>query len=148
MSLFEKVDKDTTEALKAGEKDRLLLLRGLKSDLKYAKLDKGDDLTDDDVIEVLTYQAKKRRDSIEQFEKGGRDDLVAKETVELEIVNRYLPQQLSDNELEEIVAEVITETNASTPADIGLVMKNLMPKVKGKADGRKVNEIVTKKLKA
>lgn len=141
MSLFEQIDIDMIEALKAGEKNRLLLLRGLKSDLKYAKLDKGDDLTDKDVIEVLSYQAKKRRDSIEQFEKAGRDDLVAKERAELEIITTYLPKQLSEDELRKIVASAITEAGVESPAQIGLVMKIVMPQVKGLADGKMVNKL-------
>jgi hypothetical protein len=141
MSLFEKIDEDIIEALKAGEKDRLTLLRGLKSDLKYAKLDKGDDLTDQDVIGVLASQAKKRRDSIEQFEKGGRDDLVAKERAELEIITTYLPKQLSEDELREIVASAITEAGAESPDQIGAVMKIVMPKVKGAADGKLVSKL-------
>ena len=142
MSLFGKIDKDTIEALKAGEKDRLLLLRGLKSDLKYARLDKGDDLTDQDVIDVLAYQAKKRRDSIEQFEKGGRDDLVAKERAELEIITTYLPKQLNEDELRDIVAKAIDEAGVTSPAQIGAVMKIVMPQIKGVADGKMVSKLV------
>ncbi len=141
MSLFERIDKDIIEALRAGEKDRLTLLRGLKSDLKYAKLDKGDDLTDQDVIGVLASQAKKRRDSIEQFEKGGRDDLVTRERAELEIITTYLPKQLSEDELREIVADAITEAGAESPAQIGAVMKIVMPKIKGVADGKLVSKL-------
>lgn len=141
MSLFETIDKDIITALKAGEKSRLTLLRGLKSDLKYAKLDKGDDLTDSDAIEVLAYQAKKRRDSIEQFEKGGRDDLVAKERAELEIITTYLPKQMSEDELREIVADAISEAGAESPAQIGAVMKIVMPKIKGVADGKMVSKL-------
>ncbi|MCP4582535.1 MAG: GatB/YqeY domain-containing protein [candidate division Zixibacteria bacterium] len=148
MSLTDKISKDTIVAMKSGDKVTLGVLRMLKSEFKYKQIDSGRDLTDEDYLAVLNSAAKKRRDAIDSFEKGGRDDLVAKETAELEIVNKYLPQQLSDDELEKIVAEVFAETDASSPADIGLIMKNLMPRVKGKADGRKVNEIVTSKLKA
>lgn len=141
MSLFETIDKDIIVALKAGEKDRLILLRGLKSDLKYAKLDKGDDLTDQDAIEVLAYQAKKRRDSIEQFEKGGREDLVAKERAELEIITTYLPKQMSEDELRELVAQAIAEAGVDSPKQIGAVMKIVMPKIKGLADGKLVSKL-------
>lgn len=146
MSLFETIDKDIIVALKAGEKDRLTLLRGLKSDLKYARLDKGDDLTDDEVVKVLAYQAKKRRDSIEQFEKGGREDLVAKERAELEIITTYLPKQLSEGELREIVAGAIAEAGAESPAQIGAVMKIVMPKIKGVADGKLVSKLANEIL--
>lgn len=146
MSLFERIDKDIIVALKAGEKDRLTLLRGLKSDLKYAKLDKGDDLTDSEAIDVLAYQAKKRRDSIEQFEKGGREDLVAKERAELEIITTYLPKQMSEDELREIIAAAIAEAGVDSPAQIGAVMKIVMPKVKGVADGKLVSKLATEIL--
>jgi hypothetical protein len=141
MSLFEKIDRDIIEALKAGEKDRLTVLRGLKSDLKYKHIDKGDDLTDDEAIGVLASQAKKRRDSIEQFAKGGRDDLVRQEKYQLEVITSYLPKQLDENELREIVARAIAEVGAESPQQIGAVMKVVMPQVKGVADGKMVNKL-------
>ncbi len=146
MALFEKINQDMIQALKAGEKERLTLLRGLKSDLKYKQIDKGDELTDEDAITVLSSQAKKRRESIEQFQKGGREDLVAKEQAELAIITSYLPEQLSEDKLREI----ISETGADSPQKVGLVMKVVMPKIKGQADGKIVNklaiEILAKKV--
>ncbi len=141
MSLFEKIDRDMIEALKAGEKDRLTVLRGLKSDLKYKQIGKGDDLTDEEAIGVLASQAKKRRDSIEQFAKGGRDDLVQQEKFQLEVITSYLPKQLDENELREIVARAIAEVGAESPQQIGAVMKVVMPQVKGVADGKMVNKL-------
>ncbi len=141
MALFEKIDHDMIEALKAGEKDRLIVLRGLKSDLKYKRIDKGDDLTDEDVISVLASAAKQRRDSIEQFAKGGRDDLVEQEKFQLEVITDYLPKQLDENELREIVASAIAEVEAESPQQIGAVMKVVMPQVKGVADGKMVNRL-------
>ncbi len=141
MSLAETLDADIKAAMKAGEKDRLTVLRGLKSDIKYAAIG-GTELTDEAVIGVLTSAAKKRRDAIEQYRAGGRDDLVAKESAELEIIQAYLPQQLTDEELTSIIAETVAAVGASTPADMGKVMGQLMPKVKGKADGKRVNELV------
>lgn len=141
MSLFEKIDRDMIEALKAGEKDRLTVLRGLKSDLKYKQIDKRDDLTDEEAIGVLASQAKKRRDSIEQFAKGGRDDLVQQEKFQLEVITSYLPKQLDENELREIVAGAIAEDGAESPQQIGAVMKVVMPQVKGVADGKMVNKL-------
>ncbi len=146
MALFEKIDQDMIEALKAGEKDRLTVLRGLKSDLKYKQIDKGDDLTDDDAISVLTTAARKRRDSIEQFAKGERDDLVRQETFQLEIITSYLPKQLDENELREIVARAIAEVSAESPQQIGAVMKVVMPQVKGVADGKTVSKLATEIL--
>ena len=141
MSLFERIDQDIIEALKAGEKDRLTVLRGLKSDLKYKQIDKGDDLTDEEAIGVLASQAKKRRDSIEQFAKGGRDDLVQQQKFQLEVITSYLPKQLDENELREIVARAIAEVGAESPQQIGAVMKIVMPRVKGVADGKMVNKL-------
>jgi hypothetical protein len=95
---------------------------------------------------ILSTIAKQRNESIEMYKKGGRDDLVAKETAELAIVQSYLPKQLSDDELAKCVAEAIAETGAKGPADMGKVMKALMPKTQGRADGKKVSELVKNKL--
>ena len=141
MALIEKIDHDMIEALKAGEKDRLIVLRGLKSDLKYKQIDKGDDLTDEETISVLASAAKQRRDSIEQFAKGGRVDLVQQEKFQLEVITSYLPKQLDENELREIVARAIAEVEAESPQQIGAVMKVVMPQVKGVADGKTVNKL-------
>jgi uncharacterized protein YqeY len=146
MNLSEKINVELVAAMKAGDKVKVSVLRMLKSDMKYKQIELGRELEDEDCLAVVSSSAKKRRDSIEGFEKGGRADLVAQEKAELEILTRYLPQQLTQAELEEFVAQAIAESRASTPADIGAVMKVLMPKVKGRADGRKVNELVTKKL--
>ncbi len=141
MSLPEKIDQQVIEALKAGEKERLIVLRGLKSEFKYRQIDKGDDLTEQDILAVLATQAKKRRESIEQYEKGGRDDLVSKEKRELAIINSFLPEQLSEEKLREIVREAIAEAGAESPAHLGAVMQLVMPKVKGRADGKLVNRL-------
>jgi len=146
MSIFETIDKQIIEALKAGEKDRLVTLRGLKSDLKYRQIEQKDPLTDEQAIEVLSSCAKKRRESIEQYEKGGRDDLVQKEKAELEIIHAYLPQQLGEAELKRLINEAIEESGVDSPQKIGLVMKVLIPKIKGKADGKFVNKLVSEIL--
>ncbi len=146
MGIIDNINKDLISAVKAGDKVAIAVLRMLKSEFKYKQIELGHDLTDDDCIVVLSSAAKKRRESIESFTKGGRDDLVAREQAELEMISRYLPEQISDSQLEELVSNVISEVNASTPADLGQVMKNIMPKVIGRADGRRVNEMVRKKL--
>ena len=146
MSLLKQIDKDTIVAMKAGEKARLTCLRGLKSDLKYKRIELGKDLTDEQAVEVLSTAAKKRRDSIEMFQKGGRDDLVQKEQAELEIITAYLPKQLSEAELRDLIAAAIAGSGADSPQKIGLVMKALMPQVKGKADGRLVSKLVAEML--
>ena len=146
MSIFKQIEQDMIKALKEGEKEKLTVLRGLKSDLKYKVIDKGDELTDDEAIAVLNSAAKKHRDSIEQFAKGGRDDLVKQEEFGLEIIKGYLPEQISDEELLEIVKQAIEESGADSPQKIGMVMKIVIPKVKGRADGKTINKIATQIL--
>ena len=146
MSIIEQLDKLIIEALKAGEKDKLTTLRGLKSDIKYKQIDQKDPLTDQQVIEVLSSCAKKRRDSIEQYGKGGRDDLVQKEKAELDIILTFLPKQMDEDELRKLIILAIEESGADSPQKMGLVMKLLMPKIKGKADGKLVTQIVTEML--
>ena len=135
MSLFEKIEQDMKQALKAGDKERLTVLRGLKSDLKYRQIDKGEELSDEDVIAVLSGCAKKRRESIEQFQKGGREDLVKKERFELDVITSYLPEQLSEANPQQSVRDAIDETGADFPQKVGLVMKVVMPKIKGTKPG-------------
>jgi uncharacterized protein YqeY len=146
MSLLETLNSDLIVALKKGDKNRVEVIRGLKSDIKYKEIDKREPLTEEDVLGVLAAAAKRRRDSIEQFRQGGRDDLVMKESGELEIITGYLPQQLSDEELQEIVGTTLLEIGAKTPADLGKAMKEIMPKVKGRADGNRVRQIIALKL--
>jgi len=146
MTLLQRIDEDIKKALKGGEKAKLLVLRGLKSDIKYKAIEKGEDLTEDDVIGVLGSAAKKRRDSIEQFKMGHREDLVEKESAELKIIMDYLPEQLSEDKLREIIKDAITKTGADSPAKVGLVMKEVMAEAKGKADGKFINRLVVEIL--
>lgn len=146
MSLLKRIEEDIIKALKAGEKDRLTALRGLKSDIKYRQIDKGEELTDEDVVAVLSTARKKRIDSIEQFERGNRDDLVQKEKLGLNIIEEYLPEQLSEDKLIEIIKKAIADTGADSPAKMGLVMKAVMPQVKGQADGKLINRLVSQLL--
>jgi len=146
MSLIKKIDEDLIKALKAGEKEKATVLRGLKSDFKYKKIDIGRELTDEDCIEVMSSVAKKIKESIEQFEKGGREDLVEKEERELEIVQVYLPQQLGEQELKQIIQDAIKETGAASPQQMGLVMKVIMPKIKSRADGKLASKLVIELL--
>ncbi|MFB6350322.1 MAG: GatB/YqeY domain-containing protein [Bradymonadaceae bacterium] len=140
------ITSDMKAAMKEGRKEEVSTLRMLISSLNNAKIDKGGELSDDDVIEVLSTEAKQRRESIEAYREGGRDELVDKEQKELEVVNRYLPEQLSDDEIAEIVDEAIAETGAETKSDMGRVMGKVMPEVKGQAEGSKVRDIVMEKL--
>lgn len=146
MSIFEQVDKDMIKALKGGDKERLTVLRGLKSDLKYKKIEVGAELTDEQALETLASAAKKRRESIEQFRAGGREDLVKSEEFELEVISSYLPKQLTEEELRQMAQAAIQEVGADSPKQMGLVMKALMPKVKGRADGKLVNKLISELL--
>jgi len=146
MSILEQIDKDTIKALKGGDKPRLTVLRGLKSDLKYRKIEVGKNLTDELEIDVLASAAKKRRDSIEQFHAGGREDLVQSETFELEVISSYLPKQLTEDELRQMCTEAVAEVGAESPRQMGVVMKVLMPKIKGKADGKLVSKLIAELL--
>jgi len=146
MSLLERIDSDLKAAMKASDRVALTTIRGIKSAVKNREIQKGGALTDEEVISVLSTLAKQRKESIEQFKKGGRDDLVASEEAELEILRRYLPEQLSEEELARLIREAIDETGASGPKDIGRVMKTVMPRVKGRADGKEVNRKVSEIL--
>ena len=143
MTIFELVDKDMIGALKNGEKARLVVLRGLKSDLKYKQLEVKGPLTDEQAIEVLSSAAKKRRDSIEQFRKGGREDLAQQEEFELSMIQVYLPKQLTEDELRQMVTEAVAESGAGSPKEMGKVMKVLMPRLKGRADGKLVSKMIS-----
>jgi len=153
MSLRQRIEDDLKTALKAGDKQRLSCLRMVKSKVQEKQVElrgkQGPEakLSDDDVTSVVTAYAKQRRDSIESFEQGGREDLAAKERAELEILGAYLPQQMSEDEVAVIVDEAVRESGASEPKDMGAVMKLVMPKVKGRADGKLVNRIVQSRLK-
>lgn len=144
--LREQLDDDLKSAMKSRDALRLSVLRMLKSAAKYAEIEKREPLTDDDVLQVVARECKRRRESIEQFEKGNRPDLVAQEKAELEILKRYLPEQLDETEVIGIAREVISELHAASKADKGKVMGALMQKVRGKADGRLVNRIVDELL--
>lgn len=148
MSIVNQIDQDIIKALKGKEKEKLTVLRGLKSDLKYKVIEKGGELTEEEALAVLNSAAKKRKDSIEQFDKGGRDDLVQSEKFGLDIIMGYLPKQISEEELTALIKEAIAETGADSPQKIGLIMKAVLPKVKGRADGKQINQIAVKLLTA
>lgn len=146
MSIIEKLETELIKALKSGEKEKVVVLRGLKSDIKYKIIDKGEELTDEEVIDVLSINTKKIRDSIEQFGKGDREDLVIKEKAALEIISEYLPEQIGEEELRGIVKQAVEESGAESPQQMGLVMKIVMPKIKGRADGKLVSKLAVEFL--
>ena len=146
MSISARIAEDLKQAQKERDKIRLSTLRMLKSELRYKEIEKGKPLTEEEEMGVLSTSAKKRLDSIEQFRNGNRIDLVTQEESELKVVQGYLPQQLSEQDLNLLVDQAISEVQAQGKSDLGKVMKSLMPKVKGRADGKVVNQIVALKL--
>jgi uncharacterized protein YqeY len=146
--LFDQIKQDLTSILKANKPEEVLVLRSILSSLhnEEIKIGKGAELKDENVLSVLMLEAKKRKDAIALYEKGGRPEKAEDERRELEIISKYLPEQLSEEKITEIVKEVIKETGAQTMQDMGKVMGQVMIQVKGKADGIKVKEIVGKEL--
>lgn len=146
MSFKEKVDRETVQALKAGDKIRVSALRMLKSGLHNREIDLKRELNEPEFLQLLSSMVKQRKDSIEQFEKGGRADLVAKERAELAVIEEFLPSQLSEADLDAAITEAIGEAGAAGIRDMGKVMKVLMPKLTGRADGKVVGDKVKARL--
>jgi uncharacterized protein len=148
MSIQQKLMDDMKAAMKAGEKLRLETVRGLRAQFKNLEIDKGHPLTDEEEIQALMSAAKKRKESIEQFKAVNRLDRAAEEEKELEIIHSYLPEQLSEEKIAELVDQVIKEVGATSPGEMGKVMGKIMGQVKGRADGRLVQTVVQQKLTA
>lgn len=146
MKLIEQIQKDLKKSMKARDGNRISVLRLLLSSIKNREIEKKDALDDEEVLAEITSSAKRRRESIEAFTEGGRTDLVKKEEAELAILQEYLPAQLSSDEIRGVVLEVVEAVGAMTASDLGKVMKELMPRLRGKADGKRVNEIVLEVL--
>jgi uncharacterized protein YqeY len=148
MTLPERIDSDLKDAMRAKDAAKLGVLRMLKSALKYSAIEKSaeSELDDAEAAQVIRKQVKQRQDSIEQFEKGGRPELAAKEKVELLILNAYLPKGLEAEELAALVREAIGEAGATSKAQMGAVMKALQSKVAGRADGKTLSQEVSRQL--
>ncbi|MBZ4663137.1 MAG: GatB/YqeY protein [Caloramator sp.] len=146
MSLKERIQEDWKAAMKNKDRFRANVLNMAKAAILQAEKVDGTKLEDEQVIEVLNKEVKQRRDSIEEFEKGNRQDLVEQTSKEIEILLEYLPQQLTEEEISEIVKEAVNEVQANSIKDMGKVMAIVMPKVKGRADGKLVNQIVKQYL--
>lgn len=147
MSLLERLNNDMKQAMRNKEKDRLTTIRMVKASLQNEAIKQGkQELSEEEELTVLSREVKQRKDSLQEFEKAGRQDLVEKIQTELKHVEVYMPQQLSEEEVTEIVKEAIAESGAASKADMGRVMAVLMPKVKGKADGSLVNKLVQQHL--
>lgn len=144
--LFDKINADLIVSMKAKDEATTSALRMLKSALKYKEVDLKRELKDEDVIDVLSKQAKQRKESIEGFEKGGRQDMADKEKAELALIEKFLPAGLSDTELAQLIEEAIKASGAAGPKDMGKVMGVLTPKIKGRADMGKVSGLVKSKL--
>ena len=144
--IIDRLQDDIKVAMKARESEKLEALRFLYSEIKNVGINEGRELTDDDALVVVGRLIKQRQESVEQFKKGGREDLVAREEMGINLYREYLPPQLSVEEVRTIVAEAIAETCAVGPKDMGKVMKVLMPRVKGLAEGKVVNEVVREQL--
>ncbi len=147
MNLKEKINSDMKDAMKSGDKVRLQTLRSIRAlILEFEKSGANREMTEDDEIKLLTSAAKKRKDAIEQYRKGGREELAEKEEAELKIIESYLPEQLSDEEIEAKVKEIANQIGAETKKDFGKLMGAVMKELKGKADGNKIRQIVEKIL--
>jgi hypothetical protein len=146
MSLKDQLNEDLKNAMKSGEKIRTETLRSLKSAIKYAEIQAGNELDDPGVLGVIMQQAKQRRDSITEFEKGHRADLIEKEAAELAVLEQYLPAQLSEAEIEAKAKAVIAALGVTNAQGIGQVMKQLVTELKGQADGKLINQVVRRLL--
>ena len=146
MSLEERLLEAMKDAMKSNDKLRLSAIRMMRSAVKNKEIEVRRTLSDEDVIRVIQGMVRKGEESLEQFEKGGRADLVEKEKKEIEILKSFLPQALGQEEILKIIDECIQETQASSLKDLGKVMKSIMPKLGGKADGKLINQLVKEKL--
>ena len=141
-----RLKNEVVTAMKARAKDRLGVLRMMQSSVKQLEVDERRELSDEDILKVLTSYAKKVKDQVKSYGEGGRDDLLAAAEAELVIVNEFLPAEMSDQDLAAVVTAVIQETGAAGPADMGKVMKAVMPRTRGRADGSRISAMVKKTL--
>lgn len=146
MSLLTTLNDDIKTAMKSKDKDTLSVLRMLKAAIQNEQIKTSRDLDGEEELTVLSREMKQRRDSLSEFEKAGRDDLADKVKIEITIVEKYMPKQLSEEEIRQVVQMAINKTGATSPKEFGKVMSAVMPEVKGKADGNQVNAIVKELL--
>lgn len=146
MSLKQKLQEDLKSSMKNKDTIKKSVITLIRSSIKQYEVDNRVELEDDAIVDLIAKQLKQTRDSREEFLKAGRDDLVSKAEAEIEVLKEYLPQQLSEEELNEIVISTISEVGATSMKDMKKIMTSIMPKVKGKADGKLINELVKKNL--
>lgn len=142
----ERIIKDLMASMKNKEKEKLAVLRMIKGAIQLEEINKKKELDDNEVIAVISKQIKTRRESITEFKKGNREDLVEQAEKEIEILNEYMPEQLSEEEIVKVIDEVFNEVNPQGPSDMGKIMKNITPKLTGKADMSMVSKIVKEKV--
>lgn len=147
MSLIDRLQQDMKLALKSKDELTLSTVRLLLSSVSYAQIEKGGQLTDDEVLQVLSREAKKRKESIEAAERAGRTDVAEREKAELQIINKYLPEQLSEAEVEALAREIAAEVGAIDIKDRGKVMGPLMQRIRGRADGKLASQVVERILR-
>lgn len=146
MSILNQLNEDMKTAMRAKERDKLTTIRMIKASIQNEEIKKGAELNDEEILAILSREKKQRLESLTEFEKAGREDLTEKLTAELEVVEKYLPEQLSDEEVRTLVKETIDEVGAESMQDMGTVMSNVMPKLQGRADGGQVNAMVRELL--
>jgi uncharacterized protein YqeY len=144
--MIERLTSDMINAMKAQDKETLSVIRMIKGAIQLEEINKKKKLEDDDVIAIISKQIKMRKESIEEFKKGNRNDLITQAESEIAILNKYLPEQISDEKLNNIIDEVIAKVEAKSANDMGKIMKELVPLIKGKADMGKVNSLIKEKL--
>ena len=146
MRILNQLNDDMKEAMKAKDRERLTTIRMIKSAIQNEEIDRGRELEADEELAILSREKKQRLESYEEFEKAGRSDLMEKLEDEIEIVDKYLPEQMSEDEIRTLVNETIEEVGAESMKDMGDVMSSVMPKVQGRADGSQVNALVCEQL--
>lgn len=146
MSLLKRLQTDMITAMKNRDKDTLAVVRMLKASVQNAQIEGGHDLTPDEEVAVMSREYKQRKESLEEFQKAGRQDLIDKTNNELKVVEKYMPKQLSADDVKKIVTETVQQVGAASMKDFGKVMGAVMPKVKGQADGKLVNQTVKETL--
>ena len=146
MNILETIDQDLIKAQKEKNEIVILVLRMLKSNIKNKEIEKREELKNEDILDIISKEVKKRKESAQAYKEGGREELAEKELEEYNILSNYLPEQLSEDDIRKIIREAIEKTGASIVSDMGKVMGEIMPQVKGKADGSLVSKIVKEEL--
>lgn len=146
MKFLDQLNQDMKDAMRNKDKQRLSVIRSVKASIQNESINKGEELTDDEILTILNREMKQRNESLQEFEQANRDDLVEKTKADIDILTEYMPSQLSDEDLQFVVNETIQEVGAQSKADMGKVMGAIMPKVKGRADGSKIKQIVEQSL--